>query len=112
MDSYFEEWDFCCLESNIILLYRFDKEERSYPLILNRESINEYSFSHSDSHQIDFIIIISIEVDCYGVVFENLSVQWIRIVDWKLERVLINEVNMITYEWNRDDLKEKESEIE
>ena len=38
--------------------------------------------------------------------------EWIRIVDWKLKRILINEVNMITYEWNRDDLKEKESEIE
>ena len=32
--------------------------------------------------------------------------------DWRLIRVLMIEVNMITYEWNRDDLKEKESEIE
>ena len=32
--------------------------------------------------------------------------------DWRLIRVLMIEVNMITYEWNKDDLKEKESEIE
>ena len=39
----------------------------------------------------------------------------LRVLDedsWRLIRVLMIEVNMITYEWNRDDLKEKESEIE
>ena len=41
--------------------------------------------------------------------FEN---DGMKIVDWRLIRVLMIEVNMITYEWNRDDLKEKESEIE
>ena len=29
--------------------------------------------------------------------------------DWRLIRVLMIEVNMITYEWNRDDLKENEN---
>ena len=32
------------------------------------------------------------------VVFENLSIQWMKIVDWRLIRVLMIEVNMITYE--------------
>ena len=32
-----------------------------------------------------------------------------KIVDWRLIRVLMVEVNMITYEWNRDDLKENEN---
>ena len=39
----------------------------------------------------------------------------LRVLDedsWRLIRVLMIEVNMITYEWNKDDLKEKESEIE
>ena len=29
--------------------------------------------------------------------------------DWRLIRVLMIEVNMITYEWNKDDLKENEN---
>ena len=69
----------------------------------------DHSFSHSDPHQIDFIMIISIDIDCYRVVFENLSIQWMKIVDGRLIRVLMIEVNMITYEWNRDDLKENEN---
>ena len=54
-------------------------------------------------------MIISIDIDCYRVVFENLSIQWMKIVDGRLIRVLMIEVNMITYEWNRDDLKENEN---
>ena len=38
--------------------------------------------------------------------FEN---DGMKIVDWRLIRVLMIEVNMITYEWNRDDLKENEN---
>ena len=71
--------------------------------------LTDHSFSHSDPHQIDFMMIISIDIDCYRVVFENLSIQWMKIVDWRLIRVLMIEVNMITYEWNRDDLKENEN---
>ena len=36
----------------------------------------------------------------------------LRVLDedsWRLIRVLMIEVNMITYEWNRDDLKENEN---
>ena len=58
----------------------------------------DHSFSHSDPHQIDFMMIISIDIDCYKVVFENLSIQWMKIVDWRLIRVLMIEVNIITYE--------------
>ena len=79
-------------------------------MILNGQVyLIDHSFSHSDPHQIDFMMIISIDIDCYRVVFENLSIQWMKIVDGRLIRVLMIEVNMITYEWNRDDLKENEN---
>ena len=79
-------------------------------MILNGQVyLIDHSFSHSDPYQIDFIMIISIDIDCYRVVFENLSIQWMKIVDGRLIRVLMIEVNMITYEWNRDDLKENEN---
>ena len=110
-------WWSCFEQMRLVLLY-----ESNIILLLDSTKMNSWICWFSIVKSISLITLSLIHI-LIKLISWWLS-QWIlivmelclrislfneRIVDWRLIRVLMIEVNMITYEWNRDDLKENEN---